>query len=951
MISPITSVALSQINALSPDGRCKTFDAAADGYGRGEGCGMVLLKRLSDAVADGDEILALINGSAVNHDGPSSGLTVPNKLAQEKLLRQALQNARIEATEVSYIEAHGTGTPLGDPIEIRALGSVFGNERETPLLVGSVKTNVGHLEAAAGIVGVMKVVLSLYHGQIPPHLHFETPNPYIEWDEVAIDVPTTRQDWLSSAKKRVAGVSSFGISGTNAHIVLSQAPEPNEAIVPPIDPVFFDIKPTDGFARPCHLLNLSAKSEAALKALAQRYSDFLRDNPAINLGHICYTANTGRNHFDHRLSITAESVGQMQSKLASFISGETGSVNGVSFGHRPEHKDAPRVAFLFSGQGTQYIDMGRELYDTQPTFRAAIDRCDEILRRQLDPPRTCLGEGLGVRADQPLLSILFSDEASEYITDGYPVLTLSDTAYTQPALFAIEYALSELWSSWGIKPDVVMGHSVGEYVAACLAGLFSLEDGLKLVAARGRLMQDLPHGEMLSIRIDEKRVAACVAPYRADVSIAAINGPQSVVIAGIGEIIQTIAAQLASEGVKTRQLTVSHAFHSPMMSPILEAFREVASTISYMSPNTSSLSTCLPFISNVTGQLATEEVTTPEYWVRHVREAVRFADGVATLQEQNTDIFLEVGPKPTLLGMAKQITSEALMLPSLREKRRDWQQMLNTMGELYVNGVDIDWVGFDKDYPRHTWKATSDKIWLPTYPFQRERHWASSATKKPSRQGWRPMLDKMIRLPSENKVVFETEFGVRQMPHIYDHQIYGEVIVPCAVLTSLIFNAAHVLYPDSRHQLTDIVFYQPVIFHDDDTYIVQAIFTPDTSLIHHTNQTLPAMTFQIISFMPDGRLEDEPIIHATGHLSMLRDAQPPTVSLDDIRERFIQTMNHDDWYNHLVNVEMYMGPSFRWVDQVWEHGKDEALTSLRLPEAVGTSKEGIEQNRRPTSRA
>jgi len=893
MLMPDPMIGTAQLNAFAPDGRSKTFDAAADGYGRGEGCGVIVLKRISDALAAGDPILAVLRGSAVNHGGRSSGLTAPNKLAQEAVLRQALQNAKVQPEAVSYIEAHGTGTQLGDPIEVGALTTVFGSSRSEPLWIGSVKTNIGHLEPASGIAGLIKVVLSLQEKQIPPSLHFKTPNPFIDWDASPVRVPTQCVPW--SAKERIAGVSSFGMSGTNCHLVVAEAP------------VCQNEKLKNGPERPWHILTLSAKTEAALDALVARYVAFLSVAPAISLADLCYSANVGRNHFGHRLSIISENVAQLAEQLKHYPQRPS-----MQMQHNvvPDNQLSPQIAFLFTGQGSQYINMGRSLYETQPTFRRTMDDCDGILR-------PLLGESI--------LNILYTSRSTtkSYSEDS----PLDQTVYTQPALFAFEYALAKLWISWGIEPDVVLGHSVGEYVAASLAGVFSLEDGLKLVAARGRLMQALPHGKMLSIRSSEMRVEAIVAPYRADVSIAAINGPQSVVISGKDEIIHKLAAQFASEGIKTHLLTVSHAFHSPMMTPILNAFRDVARAISYTSPS-------LSLISNVTGQLATDEVATPDYWVRHVHSAVRFADGIATLQEQNTDIFLEVGPKPTLLGMAKQVHSEngsashPLMLPSLREEGNDWQQMLSTCGQLVVNGVEIDWAGFDKDYPRH-------KILLPTYPFQRERHWVESALKKPQQQGLRPMLDKMIRLPSEKKVVFETEFGVRQMPHIYDHQIYGEVIVPGAVLASLIFNAAQVLYPDYRHELTDIAFYQPIIFHDDDTVIVQAIFTPDTSHENQSNQTFPPMTFQIISFMPDGRLENEPKIHATGRLSMLRDAQPPTLSLNDIHQRCPHTMSGHDWYNGLVNLKFEMGPSFRWVQQLW-HGEDEALTCLRMPEVVGS---------------
>ena len=711
-LSPENSILLSKSNALAPDGRCKTFDAAADGYSRGEGCGIVVLKRLSDAIRDGDLIRAIIRGSAINHDGPSAGLTVPNGPAQEKLLRDALASANVEPAQISYVEAHGTGTPLGDPIEVRALGQVMGQfergtrDRQNPLLIGSVKTNIGHLEAAAGIAGLIKVVLSLEHGEIPPHLHFKQPNPNIRWDDLPIKVPTEGTPWAEEA--RLAGVSSFGFSGTNAHVILEQAP-PDESAR----------GSTEASKRPLELLTLSTKSAEALKALANRYVDYLATTQS-NLADICFTANTGRSDFTHRLSVVGHSKDEISQKLASFTEGQQTSnlfptallctsgqaIKGMK----------PKIAFLFTGQGSQYIGMGRQLYESQPTFRQALEQCDEYLRQ----------------FDVPLLSLL------------YPVgqeSPLNQTTCTQPALFAIEYALAQLWRSWGIEPDVVMGHSVGEYVAACVAGVFSLEDGLKLIAERGRLMGRLPQdGEMVSLMANEARVQQAIAPYPNDMSIAAINGPESVVLSGKRESVMSIVDQLAAEGIKTRQLTVSHAFHSPLMVPMLDEFRQVAAGITYHKPK-------LPLVSNVTGKVVSTEacpeelrITTPDYWVRHVLQAVRFADGVKTLAELGINIFLEIGPKATLLGMARLANAEkstaTYYLPSLRKNQDDWQQMLTSLGELYVRGVSVDWEAFEQktsplllggsDAP-----AGRRKVVLPTYPFQRQRYWLSDPSTVP----------------------------------------------------------------------------------------------------------------------------------------------------------------------------------------------------------------------------
>ncbi|MBF0551461.1 MAG: type I polyketide synthase, partial [Deltaproteobacteria bacterium] len=450
LLSPAYSINFAKARMLSPDGRCKTFDATADGYGRGEGCGVLVLKRLTDAEADRDRILAIIRGSAVNQDGRTSGLTAPNGPAQQAVIRQALDNAGVSPAEVSYVETHGTGTPLGDPIEVGALGEVFGPDRppQQPLMIGSVKTNIGHLEAASGLAGLIKVILSLQHQEIPPHLHLQEPTPHIPWVELPIIVPTVPTPWLMSGSPRIAGVSSFGFSGTNAHVVVSEAPFPetNQA----------------ADDRPHQILTLSAKTEQALRQLTRRYHEYLVANSDLDLADIGYTANTGRNHFSHRLAVTAATGSEAQANLAAFLAEGTapGIIKGMA-----SNPVKPRPVFLFTGQGAQYIGMGHKLYQTQPQFHRTIDRCDELLRPYLD---------------QPLLSILYpaADETSP----------LDQTAYTQPALFALEYALAQLWQSWGLHPAAVMGHSVGEYAAACIAGGFSLEDGLKLIAARAGLM-------------------------------------------------------------------------------------------------------------------------------------------------------------------------------------------------------------------------------------------------------------------------------------------------------------------------------------------------------------------------------------------------------------------------------------------------------------------------------
>ncbi|NEO78391.1 type I polyketide synthase [Moorena sp. SIO4G3] len=730
ILSPEVTTALSRLKALAPDGKCKTFDAAADGFGRGEGCGIVVLKRLSDALKDGDRISAVIPGSAVNHDGPSSGMTVPNKLAQEKLIQKALKAAKVKPLQVSYVEAHGTGTSLGDPMEVRALARVFeeGRDQENPLNIGSVKTNIGHLEAAAGIAGMIKVILQLQHHKIVPHLHFANPNPYIDWENMPLKVPNQLTPWLSKGEKRVAGVSSFGMSGTNAHIVLEEAPIE-------VRSQKSEVRSEEYLERPVHILTLSAKTEKALEDLVNSYESYLEaENNDNYLGDICYTANIGRAKFDHRLAVVTSDKQELLEKLKQYKQGE--NVAGI-FSGKQISETRTKIAFIFTGQGSQYLQMGRQLYETQPTFHKIIDQCSKMLVKYLEVS---------------LLDILYPVEVKDESS------TLIDqTAYTQPAIFALEYALAKLWESWGIKPDVVMGHSVGEYVAATVAGVFSLEDGLKLIAMRGQLMQKLPSGgQMASIMASESQVIEAIKEYSSQVTIAAVNGPESIVISGESAAIASICSQFESVGVKTKALQVSHAFHSPLMEPMLTEFETVATEITYNQPK-------IPLISNVTGQEVGGEITTAEYWVSHVRQPVRFAEGMETLHKQGAEIFLEIGSKPILLGMAREclMGEKKLWLPSLRSGKPDWLQILQSLAQLYVRGIKIDWLGFDQDYFRN-------KLELPTYPWQRKRYWITDIRERKSQNKKSITSEKKVQLDGVNIQLKEIQMNdkILQQPKL-----------------------------------------------------------------------------------------------------------------------------------------------------------------------------------------
>ena len=700
LLRPELTITFSQARMMAADGRCKTFDAAADGYVRGEGAGIVVLKRLDDALRDGDPVLAVLYGSAVNQDGRSNGLTAPNGHAQQAVIRQALQNAGVEAADLDYVEAHGTGTPLGDPIEVQSLRAVLEEDAAGPerCFLGSVKTNIGHLEAAAGIAGLVKVVLALQHGEIPAHLHFNELNPYISLDGSPLSIAARPQPWPSGDRPRLAGVSSFGFGGTNAHVVLGDAK---------IKAAERSLTATPDNVQSPLLLPLSAKNEPALLELVSRYADFIEAREDVSLAAICQSAAAGRDHFAHRLALVAPDRENMLQQLRQFHAGAMPDARSITSSlQTPENSS---IAFLFTGQGSQYPGMARRLYETQPVFRAALDRCAEILRDYIE---------------EPLLDVIFAggqeagESRIETESNDAPIASLlHDTAYTQPALFAVEYALAELWSSWGVKADVLMGHSVGEYVAACVAGVFSLQDGLRLIAARGRLMQSLPqNGSMAVIFASRQRVQTALARYGARVAIAAVNGAESITISGETAAIEAILSALSAEEVESRSLTVSHAFHSPLMDPMLDAFELEARAVAYQAPHTT-------LISNVTGQpFAGGEVPDAAYWRQHVRRPVEFAAGVQALLDHGANVFLEIGPQPHLLSMAQRILEEStrppgpIFLPSLRRNHDGPHTILQALAALYQAGLEIDWSAFYDHAPR----AAAP---LPTYPFQRQRYW------------------------------------------------------------------------------------------------------------------------------------------------------------------------------------------------------------------------------------
>jgi acyl transferase domain-containing protein/NADPH:quinone reductase-like Zn-dependent oxidoreductase len=891
ILVPEPTVAFCKGRMLAFDGRCKTFDQAADGYVRGEGCGVVALKRLEDAQADGDRILAILRGSAVNHDGRSSGLTAPNGIAQENLLRSALASAGLRPTDLGYIEAHGTGTSLGDPIEMRALQAVLGpgRQKDNPLWVGSLKTNIGHLESAAGIAGLIKVVLALQHGEIPPHLHFHTPSQHIAWEEMPIAVPVRATAWPKGTNRRLAGVSSFGFSGTNAHLIVEEAPE-----AVPSDPA------PD---RTLQLFPLSAKDGNALIGMAHSYGSLLAHNNGLRLVDICHTAAVGRSHFAHRAALLVNATQPLAEGLEALCQGALW--DGLFHGVTNDTGREPKVAFLFTGQGSQYVGMGRVLFETQPTFRRALEECDELLRP---------------RWQQSLLSLLFPPAGEEEEAQR----SLNQTAFTQPALFALEYALAQLWRSWGIAPSVVMGHSVGEYVAACVAGVFSLADGLKLISERGRLMQALPPGgRMAAVFADAATVARLLSGYEDRVSIAAFNGPRNTVISGVGQDIETLVQRMQSAGMTTRDLKVSHAFHSPLMIPMLSKFERVAEEITFSPPQ-------IKLISNLTGAMADgQEITQPRWWRRHVQEPVRFADSMRVLSDQQVQVFLEIGPSPVLLAMGRQCApdAQAEWLPSLRRDRDDWRQMLESLATLYVKGAAVDWKGFDRGYDRR-------RISLPTYPFQRDAFpmAVKTSTRPPTEPSAaskefpiHPLLGARVRSPLIHTIVFSTTLSTDILPLLADHVVFDATVFPASAYLEMALAALRTVAPSAAYVLSGLTIGEPLILEPGRPRLLQVILSTE----EQTDAPFKIYSCDLPS--PAGR--EQWVLHASGRLGSSGKENHTLVEnppvLDRLRGACATEIEVEGFYSALRRLGIAYGPGFRTIERLW-HGPGQGLGLLRV---------------------
>ncbi|MEU4210833.1 beta-ketoacyl synthase N-terminal-like domain-containing protein [Streptomyces sp. NPDC026206] len=696
MATPSSFVEFSRLRGLSPDGRCKSFADGADGAAWSEGVGLLLLERLSDAQRNGHRVLAVVRGSAVNQDGASNGLTAPNGPAQRRVVRQALARAGLSAQDVDAVEGHGTGTTLGDPIEAQALLATYGRARPEdgqPLWLGSVKSNIGHAQAAAGVAGVIKTVLSMQHGVLPKTLHVRTPSSHVDWSAGAVRLLTEARPWpRQSGRTRRAGVSSFGISGTNAHVILEEPPEDPAPEEPPAEQP--QAGRETGVAVPWLL---SARSDSALRAQARRLAGHLEANPRVSTRDIAFSLATTRALHGHRAVVTGDDRAAMVSAAAALGRGETpGAVVEEQGGGIDGHG---RAAFVFTGQGSQRLGMGRELAGAFPVFDAALRE----VCAALDP---LLGRSL--------TSVMWAEPGPE------AAALLDDTGWAQPALFAVEVALYRLFASWGAAPDHLVGHSVGEIAAAHVAGVLSLPDACALVVARSRLMRALPPGgAMTAVRIAEDEVAPWLAGLTESVSVAAVNGPRSVVLSGACAPLAELTDKLVAAGYKAKQLVVSHAFHSPLMDPMLADFRTAISTLTFTEPS-------VPLVSGLTGRpLTVAEAADPEYWVRHVRETVRFKDAIDHLRDGRTTVFVELGPAPALTPMIDECLGSAgrrptaAVVPTVRAEHGEVRDVLTAITRLYGHGVPVAWTAV---------LPGAVAVPLPTYAFAHRRYWLMPAT-------------------------------------------------------------------------------------------------------------------------------------------------------------------------------------------------------------------------------
>lgn len=870
ILRPNAHVIFSKMGALSLEGKCKTFDAGADGFVRSEGCGIVLLKRLNDAKRDGDNILGIIKGTAINQDGRSNGMIAPNGLAQQEVLKRALANAKVDSKDVSYIETHGTGTLLGDPIEIGAINHVYGINRtsDNPLYIGSVKTNLGHLESAAGIASFIKTILSLQYRCIPAHLNFKTPNSQIEWKDF-LKVPVESKHFEQPTKKIVAGISAFGFSGTNVHVLVE---EYNNELTNSFNP-----------EEPSIVL-LSAKSDEALKKMAEEYFVYLQKHPSLDLHEFAYSTAKGRSHFRKRLAILPASLNDCQIQLKDFL--HNGITTFTPKKKQPEN-DSPTISFLFTGQGSQYPGMGRSLYKHQPVFKKAIDHCLSLLDEQ-----------------NPIRAI-FHDEDAAY--------DINQTQFAQPAIFIIEYALAKLWQSLGVKPAFLLGHSIGEVAAACYAQVFSLEDALKMIFARGKLMQALrTPGKMISISATKAQVEQVIAQFDG-VSIAAINGEKSIVISGKADQVDLAMNIFISRSLQVNALKTSHAFHSDLMKPMLNEFKEICKAISFHLPT-------IRMVSTATGKNISTEIATAEYWVNHIIAPVLFYDGLKTLQKEGSNLFLEIGSNPVLSNLISLESGfkNTIVIGGLSRNHDDRISIARSVAHLYVNGVSISWNGFFKG-------CRLPRLPIPTYPFQERRYWIERMTEPETanQKGRHSFLGVKTKVAFEkNTYLWQTQFSLSTLPFLEDHQIEHAIVFPGACYTETAISAIIELTSSQQIELYDLKFEKIFILNKGEQYELQ-IRVKESENIYR---------FDIYTRIIDQSRDSDWVFRMSGNAIVKESAPEYMPDIDSIKANS-QHISGEQFYEELFKAGNHWMNSFKGICDVWK-SDSEILSLSKTPGVI-----------------
>ncbi len=876
---PEVNLAMCKGQFLSPDGRCKSFDERADGYGRGEGAGIVVIKPLSDALRDGNPVYAIVRGTGVNQDGRTNGITVPNPASQERLILKVCGEAGVEPKQIRYFEAHGTGTAVGDPIEAKALGAAVGTGRdpEHACVVGSVKANIGHLEAASGVAGLIKAALSLKHGQIPPLANLGNPNPNIPFAELGLRLPRSLEPMPSGEGRAVVGINSFGYGGTNAHVLLEEAPElqGNQDSEPVAEP-----------SRPC-LLPLSARSDAALSVLANSYQTLLCGAEPPALRDLCYSAALHRGHYDNRLALVADSAATMLEQLRSFA--ELGRASRTTkakiLAAKPE-----RPVFVFTGMGPQWWAMGRELLEQEPVFRDTATACDTIFR------------GL---AGWSILAEMRADEKCSRITE---------TQIAQPANFVIQASLVALWRSWGVEPAAVVGHSVGEVTAAYVAGVLSLEDAVRVSYQRSRIQkQAAGQGTMLAVGITEADVEHLLLQYRDQISLAAVNGPSSLTLAGRRDALEGIAAELERRGAFNRLLQVEVAYHSFYMDPLLGELRDSLSDLRTQRPR-------LPLYSTVTGGLVQEPSYDAEYWCRNVREPVLFARAMDSLIEAGHRLFLEVGPHPVLSASIKECLmrrgAQAAVIASMRRGESEQATMLLGLGGLYVHGCPVDW--------RQYYPQGGRFVRLPSYPWQRETYWQEAPEAMLERRGGAEHIF-LTRPVSAPAPTWEVPLNRYLLPYLEDHRVDDLVVLPGAAYVEGGLIAHRQLTGAQACALENLEFHQALVVEDAHESLLRLTYDGH------------AREYSIYSRAKDDKLHWR--LHATGTLSQLAPPVRDHLPLSQLRERCRDQVTADAHYRRMAERGLQYGPQFQGIQSLWR-GDDQVLARIEVEQSSPTSAEG-----------